>query len=154
MLQAGQPAPDFSLSDADMITVSLGQFKGKKNVVLFFYPKDGTPGGTMEAVDFSDHEADFVAQDAVVIGVSGDDCLRHAEFRDANGVSVTLLADIDLEACRLYGVLQDRENNGAHSTTIARATFVIDKRGKIRHVLHGFQPRGHAAEVLALVKAL
>lgn len=154
MLQAGQPAPDFSLPDADMITVGLGQFKGRKNVVLFFYPKDGTPGGTMEAVDFSDHEADFAAHDAVVIGVSGDDCLRHAEFRDANGVSVTLLADIDLEACRLYGVVQDRENNGVHATTIARATFVIDKRGKIRHVLHGFKPRGHAAEVLALVKAL
>jgi len=154
MLQAGQPAPDFSLPDADMVTVTLSRFKGKKNVVLFFYPKDGTPGGTMEAVDFSDHEADFTDHDTVVIGVSGDDCLRHAEFRDANGVSVTLLADTDLEVSHLYGVVQDRDNNGVHSTAIARATFVIDKRGKIRHALYGFKPRGHAAEVLAMVRAL
>ena len=93
MLEAGHPAPTFSLPDADMETVRLADFKGRKHVVLYFYPKDGTPACTMQAIDFSDHEEHFAEADCVVIGVSCDDCITHAEFRDENGLSVTLLAD-------------------------------------------------------------
>jgi peroxiredoxin len=93
MLEPGQPAPEFELPDADMQTVDLSAFKGKKNVVLYFYPKDGTPGCTLVTTDFSDHEEQFVKHDCVVLGVSRDDCLTHADFRDRNGVTIGLLSD-------------------------------------------------------------
>lgn len=154
MPDVGQPAPAFSLPDADMETVSLAQFKGRNNVVIYFYPRDGTPGCTLQAIDFSDHESDFLRCDTVVLGVSPDDCLRHAEFRDENGLSVRLLADTDREVCRKYGVLEEKDYEGVRKTCVGRATFVIDKRGKVRHALRNVNPKGHAAEVLALVRAL
>ncbi len=80
MLEIGQPAPVFSLADADMESVDLAAFKGKKNVVLYFYPRDGTPGCTQQGIEFSDHEAEFARHDCVVLGVSPDDCISHAEF--------------------------------------------------------------------------
>jgi len=154
VLQAGQPAPLFSLPDADMESVELAGFLGKKNVVLYFYPKDGTPGCTLEATDFSDHEDEFSRHDCVVIGVSPDDCLRHADFRDQNGVSIRLLADTESEVCRKYGVVYEKETNGARKSCITRSTFIIDKNGTVRHVFYGVNPRGHAVEVLRLVKTL
>jgi thioredoxin-dependent peroxiredoxin len=154
MLQPGQPAPSFSLPDADMETVALGDFKGKKHVVLYFYPKDGTPPCTRQAIEFSDHEEHFAQHDCIVIGVSCDDCLTHAEFRDENGISLTLLADPDGEVCRAYGVWRDPDENGQRRSCIVRSTFVIDKRGKLRHALYGVNPKGHASEVLGLVKQL
>ena len=152
MLQPGQPAPSFSLPDADMETVDLAAFRGRKNVVLYFYPKDGTPGCTMEAIDFSDHDSDFEKCDCVVLGVSSDDCLTHAQFRDENGLSVRLLADPDGDVCRAYGVW--REPGNGRRICVVRSTFVIDKRGKVRHALYGVSPRGHVAEVLGLVQKL
>lgn len=154
MLQAGQPAPHFSLPDADMETVDLADFKGRMNIVLYFYPKDGTPGCTMQAIDFSDHEEQFAEHDCVVLGVSCDDCLTHAEFRDENGVSVRLLADTDGDVCRAYGVWRDPDAGGVKRSCIVRSTFVIDKHGKVRHALYGVTPKGHAADVLQLVKKL
>jgi thioredoxin-dependent peroxiredoxin len=154
MLPVGQPAPNFSLPDADMETVSLAQFKGRHNVVLYFYPRDGTPGCTLQAIDFSDHESDFLRHDTVVLGVSPDDCLRHAEFRDQNGLSVTLLADPDVEVCGKYGVVEEKDHDGVKRRCIQRATYIIDKRGKVRHALLNVNPKGHAAEVLALVRGL
>jgi peroxiredoxin Q/BCP len=154
VLHAGQPAPHFSLPDADMETVELGQFSGKKNVVLYFYPKDGTPSCTLQATDFSDHEDEFARYDCVVLGVSPDDCLCHADFRDQNGVSIRLLADMEGEVCRSYGVVHEKEANGEKKTCIVRSTFVIDKRGMLRHALYGVNPKGHSAEVLNLIKAL
>ena len=154
MIEPGQPAPLFSLPDADMESVELAKFRGKKNIVLYFYPRDGTPGCTLQATDFSDHEDDFARYDCVVIGVSPDDCLRHAKFRDDNGVSIRLLADTEAEVCRQYGVLQDCEVNGTHKNSIVRATFVIDKKGTVRHVFYNVNPRGHAHEMLELVKTL
>ena len=153
-LQAGQAAPLFSLPDADMETVDLAQFRGKKNVVLYFYPKDGTPSCTLLATDFSDHEDEFSRQDCVVLGVSPDDCLRHADFRDRHGVSIRLLADTESEVCRKYGVLQEKEADGSRKSCITRSTFIIDKGGTVKHVFYGVNPRGHAAEVLGLVKSL
>src|SRR5258705_4576404 len=90
MLQPGQSAPSFTLPDADMQTVSLAAFKGKKHVVLYFYPRDGTPGCTLVTTDFSDHEEQFVKHDCVILGVSRDDCLTHADLRDKNGLAVGL----------------------------------------------------------------
>jgi len=154
MMQTGKPAPNFSLPDADMQVVTLSAFKGKKNVVLFFYPRDGTPGCIMQAVDFSDHESEFDRHDCIILGVSRDDCLRHAEFRDAHGVSIGLLSDTEGEVCRDYGVLQARETDGVRRETLVRSTFVIDKKGVLRHVAYGVNPRGHAAEVYDVVRRL
>jgi peroxiredoxin Q/BCP len=154
MLQTGQTAPDFTLPDADMELVRLTGLKGKKNVVLYFYPKDDTPGCTLQAIEFGDLEEAFAEADAVVLGVSRDDCLRHAAFRDKHGLSVRLLADTEAEACSAYGVWQERECDGVRKMGIVRSTFVIDKQGKVRHALYNVNPKGHAAEVLALVKGM
>ena len=154
LLKTGQPAPLFSLPDADMETVELAQFLGKVNVVLYFYPKDGSPGCTLQATDFSDHEEEFTQRDCVVLGVSTDDCLQHADFRDQHGVSIRLLADTEAEVCRKYGVAHEKESNGSVKVCITRSTFIIDKQGTVRHVFFGVNPRGHAAEVLELIKSL
>lgn len=152
MLQTGQPAPPFSLPDADMEPVGLADYRGRKNVVLYFYPKDGTPGCTLEAIDFSDRESDFDKYDCVVLGVSCDDCITHAQFRDRNGLSIRLLADPDGDVCRAYGVW--REATESRRSCVMRSTFIIDKRGKVRHALYGVAPKGHVVEVLSLVKKI
>jgi peroxiredoxin Q/BCP len=154
MLQPGQPAPAFDLPDADMNMVSLGAFRNRRHVVLYFYPKDDTPGCTMEAIDFSELEEDFGALKAVVLGVSMDDCISHGAFRDKHGLSVQLLADVDGEVCRSYGVLHDKEVEGKKKACIVRSTFIIDRKGQLKHALYGVNPRGHAAEVLGLVKRI
>lgn len=137
-----------------MEAVSLAHFRGKKHVVLYFYPKDGTPMCIMQATDFSDHEEDFARYDCVVIGVSPDDCLSHAEFRDANGVSLCLLSDSESKVSKRYGVLQEKEVDGVRKSGIVRSTFIIDKRGVVRHALYNVSPKGHAAEVFGMVKEL
>lgn len=154
MLQPGQPAPLFDLPDADMSMVSLAEFRNRHNVVLYFYPRDDTPGCTMEAIDFSDHEEAFIQLKTVVLGVSMDDCLSHGSFRDKHGLSVRLLADVEGEICRSYGVLQERELDGRKKTGILRSTFIVDRKGILRHALYGVNPRGHAAEVLDLVRSV
>jgi peroxiredoxin Q/BCP len=107
-LNVGDAAPDFELPDADMNMVGLDEFRDRQNVVLYFYPKDDTPGCTMEAIDFSELEEDFSRVGAVVLGISMDDCVSHGAFRDKHGLSVQLLSDEDGEVCRRYGVLHDR----------------------------------------------
>jgi len=152
LLQPGQPAPAFELPDADMNAVSLEHFRNRRNVVLYFYPKDDTPGCTMEAIEFSERDDGFAALKAVVLGVSMDDCLSHGAFRDKHGLSVQLLADADGEVCRRYGVLHDKEVEGRKKTCILRSTFVIDRKGNLKHALYGVSPRGHAQEILELLK--
>ncbi|HVY06351.1 MAG TPA: peroxiredoxin [Burkholderiales bacterium] len=155
MLKAGQSAPTFDLPDGDMNMVSLSGFRGVSNVVLYFYPKDDTPGCTLEAIDFSELESDFLDHDTVVLGVSMDDCMSHGAFRDKHGLSVQLLADEEGEVCRQYGVLQEKQIDGMGSKrSIVRSTFVIDKKGAVRHVLYGVNARGHASDILNLVKEL
>ena len=151
MLAPGQPAPSFALPDADMQEVSLSEFKGKKNVVLYFYPKDGT----LVTTDFSDHQDQFGKHDCVVLGVSRDDCITHADFRDRNGVTIALLSDPEGEVCRMYGVIQEKElTEGVRRECLVRSTFVIDKKGVIRHAAYNVSPRGHAAEVFDVVRRL
>jgi thioredoxin-dependent peroxiredoxin len=154
LLQPGQMAPTFELPDADLNAVNLESLRNQSHVVLYFYPKDDTPGCTLEAIDFSELEDEFRACDCVVLGVSMDDCLAHGAFRDKHGLSVQLLADADGEVCRRYAVLHSREVEGKRKTSILRSTFIIDSKGVLRHVLYGVNPRGHAAEVLDLVKGL
>jgi len=154
MLQTGQNAPAISLPDADMELFESTSLLGKRHMVLFFYPKDGTPYCTLEAIDFSDHESEFKRLGCEVIGVSRDDCLAHADFRDKNGLSIRLLADDEGEICRKFGVMHFREHGGHKKLCLIRSTFVIDKHGVIRHALYDISPKGHAAEVFQLVKKL
>lgn len=154
MLQAGQTAPDFDLPDADMRKVTLSGQRGRRHVVLYFYPKDDTSGCTLEALDFTNLADAFEAAGCVVYGVSRDDCGSHAAFRDKHGLTVSLLADIDGEVCEQYGVWQEKEKDGVRKMGIARSTFVIDKAGVIRHALYGVTAKGHAEAVLELVRAL
>jgi thioredoxin-dependent peroxiredoxin len=154
MLQAGQAAPTFSLPDADMEMFDFASLHGKQHAVLFFYPKDGTPYCTLEAIDFSDHESEFNRLGCAVIGISRDDCLAHADFRDKHGLSIRLLADVESEVCRKYGVMHFREHDGHKKLYLIRSTFIIDKHGIIRHALYDVMPKGHATEVFQLVKQL
>jgi len=151
-LTAGTEAPHFELPDCDMQTFSLASLLGKNNVVLYFYPKDDTPGCTLEANEFSDLEEEFTKLDTNVIGVSRDDCLSHASFRDKYGLSVLLLSDPDARVCKRYGVMYEKEVEGQKKMSIKRSTFVIDKLGKLRHVMYGVQAHGHAQEILNLIK--
>lgn len=137
-----------------MNEVNLEDFRGRRTVVLYFYPKDDTPGCTLEAIDFSELEESFDESQAVVLGISMDDCLSHGAFRDKHGLSIQLLADVDGEACRQYGVLHEKEVDGRKKLGILRSTFIIDRDGMLRHALYGVSPRGHAAEILELVKGL
>jgi peroxiredoxin Q/BCP len=154
LLQAGTEAPHFELPDADMEMFSLSALRGKKNVILYFYPKDDTPGCTMEANEFSDLEDDFAKRDAVVVGVSRDDCLSHAEFRDKYGLSVLLLSDTEGQVCKAYGVLVNKDVDGHKRVAIQRSTFIIDKHGRLRHALYGVHAHGHPQEVLKLLKEM
>ena len=112
MLKVGQSAPTFDLPDGDMNVVSLSGYRGVNNVVLYFYPKDDTPGCTLEAIDFSDLQDEFLDLDTVVLGVSMDDCMSHGAFRDKHGLAVQLLADAEGEVCEQYGVLQEKDVDG------------------------------------------
>jgi len=154
MLQPGQSAPAFTLPDADMQSVDLNSFLGKKRIVLYFYPRDNTPACTLQAAEFSDHENEFGRCNCVILGVSRDDCLTHAEFRDKHGLAIGLLSDPEGEVCRRYGVLQEKETDGVRKECLVRSTFVIDKKGVIRHAAYGVNPKHHAAEIYDVVRKL
>lgn len=156
-IKAGDRAPEFELPDADMSIVRLADYQAGEQagtLVLYFYVRDDTPGCTAEAIEFSDREMDFARLGTTVLGVSRDDCIRHGAFRDKHGISVRLLADKDGIACRAYGVLVNREVDGVMREGVTRSTFVIDKMGVVRHALYGVNAKGHAAEVLKLVREL
>jgi len=153
MLSAGDKAPAFELPDADMNMVKDTDCDGK-NYVMYFYPKDDTPGCTMEAQEFTDMMDEFVAANTAVIGVSKDTCVSHGDFRDKYGLTVRLLADVEGQLCEAYGVWQEKERNGEKKMGIVRSTFIVDAGGTIRHALYGVTPKGHADQILELVRAL
>jgi peroxiredoxin Q/BCP len=153
-LTTGIEAPHFELPDSDMHNFSLTSQFGRKNVVLYFYPKDDTPGCTLEANDFTRLENEFTKLETMVVGVSRDDCLSHASFRDKYGLSVLLLSDPDARVCKKYGVMYEKEVDGHKKISIKRSTFVIDQQGKLRHVMYGVQANGHAQEILNLIKEM
>jgi peroxiredoxin Q/BCP len=154
MLHKGEVAPAFTLPDADMEFFDFESLRGNQHAVLFFYPKDGTPYCTMDAADFSDHETDFARLNCVILGVSRDDCLSHADFRDKHGLSVRLLSDEEGDVCRKFGVCQFRERDGHKKLCVIRSTFIVNKDGIVCHALYDVHPKGHAAEVYQLVKGL
>ena len=154
MLKTGDVATVFVLPDADMDAVDVAAYRGRNHVILFFYPRDDSPNCTLEATDFSDHEDEFSRQGCVVFGISRDDCLSHAAFRDKHGISVRLLSDSDGQVCKRYGVWQLKEVDGVKKYGIVRSTFVIDKQGILRFVLYVSNAKGHALEILRMAKEL
>jgi peroxiredoxin Q/BCP len=154
MLEQHQQAPQFSSKNQFNETVNLSNYLGKKNVVLYFYPKDDTPGCTIEANQFTQLAEEFAKADTVVIGVSKDTCASHTDFINKYGLKVDLLADEDGKLCESYGVWQEREKNGVKSMAILRSTFIINKQGELVDVAYGVTPEGHAQEVLEKVKNL
>ncbi len=154
MLEKNQPAPLFRSINQNNEMVILSDFAGKKNVVLYFYPKDDTPGCTIEANDFTRLAEEFGKYDTVVIGVSKDSCESHVDFIKKYGLKVALLADTSGELCESYGVWREREKNGVKSMAILRSTFIIDKQGKLADVAYGVNHEGHAEEVLEKIKIL
>ncbi|MEN8213573.1 MAG: peroxiredoxin [Pseudomonadota bacterium] len=154
MLKPGDIAPDFEAPNVDLEMTRLETFKDRKNLVLYFYPKDDTPGCTLEALEFTDLNDEFEKLDTHIFGVSKDSCYTHGDFRDKHGLSITLLADIYGVLCEAYGVWREKEAHGKKKMGILRSTFIIDKQGVVQHALYDIKPKGHAAEVLDLVKAL
>ncbi|RIZ67632.1 MAG: peroxiredoxin [Methylococcales bacterium] len=154
MLEINQQAPLFSSPNQLNEVVNLSDFAGKKNVVLYFYPKDDTPGCTIEANDFTRLAEEFSQLDTVVIGVSKDTCESHVDFINKFGLKVMLLADTSGELCESYGVWREREKNGVKSMAIFRSTFIINKEGTLVDVEYGVNHEGHAAAVLEKVKGL
>jgi thioredoxin-dependent peroxiredoxin len=153
MIKAGDKAPEFELPDSDMNMIKSSDCEGK-NFVIYFYPKDDTPGCTIEATEFTDLMPEFEAANARIVGVSKDTCISHGNFRDKYGLTVRLLADVDGKLCEDYGVWQEKEKNGEKRMGIVRSTFIIDANGVVRHALYDVKPKGHAEQVLDLVKAL
>ncbi|MCP5409271.1 MAG: peroxiredoxin [Chromatiaceae bacterium] len=154
MLKPGDPAPEFELPSADLEMLQSSELFGKSNLVIYFYPKDDTPGCTMEAIDFSDLLEEFRKADTEILGVSRDNCLSHGDFRDKHGLTIQLLSDTEGAVCEAYGVWREKEAHGEKRMGILRSTFIIDKNGIIRHSLYDVKPKAHAAHVLELVKAL
>jgi peroxiredoxin len=154
MLEKQQNAPMFRSRNQNNQLVSLTEYAGEKNVVLYFYPKDDTPGCTIEANDFTRLAEEFSKYDTVVIGVSKDSCESHVDFIKKFGLKVELLADTTGELCESYGVWREREKNGVKSMAILRSTFIINKQGTLVDVAYGVTPEGHAQEVLEKVKNL
>ncbi len=150
-LEAGQPAPDITAKTDKGETVSLKDFAGKR-VVLYFYPKDDTPGCTIEACNFRDNLADVEAENAVVLGISLDDVESHQQFRDKFELTFPLLADTDHAVSDAYGVYGQKEFRGHEYMGVDRATFIIGKDGMLEKVWTQVDPNGHGEEVLAWLR--
>ena len=147
MIEEGRPAPDFALESDSGDTVSLSDFRGRP-VVLYFYPKDDTPGCTTEACEFRDAYDVFRERGAEVLGVSPDDVASHEKFKSKFGLPFTLLADPDHKVAEEYGVWTERNSYGKKYMGINRSTFIIDPQGKVARAMFGIKPAGHASAVL------
>ena len=151
LLELGAVAPDFTLQDKDGNSVSLHDFAGRR-VVLYFYPRDNTPGCTRQACAFAGAYAEFRDLDAVVIGVSKDSVASHQRFAEKYDLPFVLLADPDLTAIQAYGVWQEKKNYGKVSMGVVRTTYVIGADGRIEKVMPKVKPDTNAAEILAYLK--
>ncbi len=147
VIREGDPAPDFTLMSDSGEPVTLSDFRGRP-VVLYFYPKDDTPGCTTEACEFRDAYDVYRDRGAEVLGVSPDDVASHEKFKSKHGLPFTLLADPTHEVAEEYGVWGERSYAGRKYMGINRSTFVIDKDGKVARAMLGIKPAGHAQEVL------
>jgi peroxiredoxin len=150
MLKTGDMAPAIELPDTDMNPRSLAEFAGSW-VVVYFYPKDDTPGCTIQANEFTDLSEEYAEAGITVLGISADDCFSHQAFRQKFGLKVILLADVERTACNDYGVYQEKEKNGIKKMGIVRSTFVIDPDGRLAYVEYGITPKDHARKMLEFV---
>ena len=150
MLEIGDNAPEFELKDKDGNTVALSDFRGKK-VVLYFYPKDNTPGCTRQACAFAGSYEAFKAIDAVVIGVSRDSVASHARFAEKYGLPFILLSDPELQAIQAYDVWKEKKLYGKVNMGVVRTTVIIDEQGRVEKVMSRVKPDTNAAEVLAFL---
>ncbi len=148
VIEAGKKAPDFSLSDQAGRTCRLSDYLGKK-VVVYFYPKDDTPGCTKEACSFRDNFSEYEKRRIVVLGISGDDGKSHEKFAKKYGLPFTLLSDPGFEACKAYGVYGEKSFMGKKYMGIKRTTFIIDEKGVLSAVLPEVDCERHALDILA-----
>jgi len=151
-IKEGNKAPDFTALDQNGAKVKLSSFKGKKNVILYFYPKDMTPGCTTQACDFRDQKNKF--KTAAILGVSIDSQERHQKFIEKYNLPFTLLADTDKKVVEKYGVWQEKKLYGKTFMGIVRTTFIIDKSGTVRKIFPKVKVKNHIEEVLAELKEL
>ena len=152
MVKEGNKAPDFSEKNQDGKPVKLSSFKGKKNIVLYFYPKDMTPGCTTEACDFRDQFKKF--KNTVILGVSTDPPERHQRFIDKYGLPFELIADENKKVANKYGVWQEKKLYGKTFMGIVRSTFIIDKKGVVRKIFRKVKVKEHVGEVLEILKEI
>ena len=148
MLKIGDKAPDFSLSDKDGSTVTLSELFGKK-IVLYFYPKDNTPGCTRQACAFAGLYGEFQKRDIQVIGISKDSTASHQKFAEKYGLPFILLSDPELAAINAYGVWQEKKLCGKTGFGVVRTTFIIDENGYISEIMPKVKPDTNAADILA-----
>jgi len=151
MLEVGTKAPDFTLNDKDGAPVSLSDFIGKK-VVLYFYPKDNTPGCTRQACAFAGAYEGFKAANAVVVGVSKDSVASHQKFAEKYALPFILLSDPERTAIEAYGVWQEKKNYGKVSMGVVRSTYIIDENGVIEKVMPKVKPDTNADEILSYLR--
>lgn len=154
MLKKHQPAPEFSTPNQLNKMISLSDFKGKKYVVLYFYPKDDTPGCTIQANQFTELANEFAALNAVVLGVSKDDCASHQAFIAKFDLSLDLLADTTGKLCDAYGVWGEKEKNGVKKMGIIRSTFLVNPQGILEEALYDVAAEGHARAMLERLRNL
>lgn len=152
-LSVGDRAPDFRMPTDDDGMIAMADLKGR-TIVLYFYPKDDTPGCTKEAIAFSAHKAEFERRDTVVIGVSRDSAQSHGKFRKKHDLTIALAADPEGETCAAYGVWGEKSLYGRKYMGIDRSTFLIDGEGIIRRIWRKVKVPGHAEEVLAALDTL
>ena len=152
MLEIGMKAPEFTLMDKRGNTVSLSDFRGKK-VVVYFYPKDSTPGCTRQACAFAKNYGRFEDKNAVVIGISKDSVASHLKFAEKYELPFVLLSDPERRAIEAYGVWQEKKNYGKVSMGVVRSTFVIDEEGTVEKVMYKVKPDDNAEEILAYLNA-
>ncbi len=152
MLEAGMKAPEFELEDKDGNTVRLSDYYGRK-VVLYFYPKDNTPGCTRQACAFAGTYASFKSMNIAVIGISRDSVSSHQRFAEKYGLPFVLLSDPDRKAIEAYGVWQEKKNYGKVSMGVVRTTFIIDERGCIEKIMRKVKPDTNAGEILDYLNA-
>jgi len=148
----GKMAPDFTLPSTTGESISLKQFKGKKTVVLYFYPKDDTPGCTKEACEFRDLNAEFDKVNSVILGVSTDSLESHLKFRDKHHLPFPLLVDEDAHIAKLYGVYKQKNLYGKKYMGIERTTFVIDRTGRIAQIYPKVKVEGHVPDLLEFLR--
>jgi peroxiredoxin Q/BCP len=153
MIEEGKPAPDFTLSDQDGQSITLSALKGSP-IVLYFYPKDDTPGCTTEACAFRDAEADYQAAGAKVLGVSPDDVKSHAKFAKKHSLMFPLLADTETKVCELYDVWKEKSMYGKTYMGVERTTILIDKNGVISKIYPKVKVPGHSEAILEALKTI